>query len=53
MPVGSFELAEKEFKKSEIELVCAGSNLVDEVWAAEKPKAPQEKVWHLEDKYSG
>ena len=31
----------------------AGSNLVDEVWAADKPPMPQEKVWHLTDQNSG
>ena len=36
----------------EVELV-AGDNLVDLVWSAERPSIPAEKVWHLEDKYSG
>ena len=28
-------------------------NLVDEVWGAEKPALPNEKVWILEEKYTG
>lgn len=30
-----------------------GKNLVDQVWAAEKPPMPTEKVWILEEKYTG
>jgi Xaa-Pro aminopeptidase len=32
--------------------VTAGA-LVDEVWGAERPPMPQEKVWVLDDKYAG
>lgn len=33
-------------------MVTAGA-LVDEVWGADRPPMPQEKVWVLDDKYTG
>lgn len=53
MSVSSFNTAFKELKESNIELVCAKSNLVDDVWAEDKPAQPKAKVWHLEEKYTG
>lgn len=41
------------FEKSGIKLVSAGSNLVDELWDAEKPPMPTEKVWMLAEEYTG
>ena len=41
------------FLKAGIKLVPTTTNLVDEVWAAEKPSLPKEKVWILDDKYTG
>lgn len=53
IPLASFELTAKELHTKDIELVCAGGNLVDEVWGKDKTPAPREAVWHLEDKYTG
>ena len=51
--VSSFEATKKELENKKIDLVCTSTNLVDDVWAADKPSIPQAKVWHLEDKYTG
>jgi Xaa-Pro aminopeptidase len=52
LPFGQFEKVGKMLADVEVELL-AGSNLVDEVWGADRPGIPSEKVWHLEDKYTG
>lgn len=41
------------FEKAGIKLVPTSTNLIDDVWAAEKPSLPKEKVWILDDKYTG
>ena len=41
------------FEKSGIKLVSAGSNLVDELWDAEKPPIPTDKVWMVEEENTG
>lgn len=53
MTAGDFSSKKTMFEKKEIKLVECGCNLVDEVWGEAKPSMPMEKVWHLEDKYTG
>ena len=53
IPAASFKARQEYFKKHDIQLVAAGSNLVDEVWGADKPGMPHEKVYVLDDKYTG
>jgi Xaa-Pro aminopeptidase len=53
IPVSSFETRKKYFEDHGIILVGTDGNLVDEVWAEERPSRPKEKVWVLEEKYSG
>ena len=52
LPAKSFITRRDFFKKHEITLTGA-KNLVDEVWADNKPPIPQHKVWRLEDKFAG
>ena len=40
------------FEKKGITLLHAGKNFVDEVWE-DKPSLPLEKIWILEEQYSG
>ena len=53
IPAKSFEQRQKYFKDNGINLVGISENLVDEVWADEKPAMPEEKVWVLEDQFTG
>ena len=53
IPAAAFQARQEYFKKHDIKLVAAGSNLVDEVWAEDKPGMPHEKVYVLDDKYTG
>ena len=53
IPAQTFNLRRDLFEKSGIKLVSAGSNLVDELWADEKPQMPNEKVWILANEYTG
>ena len=52
IPAGAFKARKEYFEKAGIKLVPAGA-LVDEVWGADQPSMPQEKVWVLDDKYTG
>ncbi len=52
MSAGGFKRRKEYFEKAGIKMVPAGS-LVDEVWGTERPPMPQEKVWVLDDKYTG
>jgi Xaa-Pro aminopeptidase len=52
MPAGSFKLRSEYLEKEGITLV-PGKNLVDQVWGEDKPPMPTEKVWILEEKYTG
>ncbi|ORY69496.1 metallopeptidase family M24 [Pseudomassariella vexata] len=47
------KLAEKIKKSGGKELVPIPDNLVDAVWASERPARPSEAVIHLDDKYAG
>lgn len=49
IPASAFENRRNYLEKAGIKLVPAGSNLVDEVWGADKPPMSNEKVWHLAD----
>ena len=53
IPAEVFENRQKDFEKEGIKLVPAGQNLVDLVWDNERPSMPCEKVWFLEEKYTG
>ena len=52
IPAAAFKARKEYFEKAGITMVPAGA-LVDEVWGADKPPMPQEKVWVLDDKYTG
>ena len=52
MPAESYKVRKEYFEKAGMQLVAAGS-LVDEVWGDERPPMPQEKVWRLDEKYTG
>lgn len=51
IPATVFKARAEGLKAVDIELV-PGKNLVDEIWE-DRPKAPEEAVWILEEKYSG
>jgi Xaa-Pro aminopeptidase len=53
VPAKSFETRKKYFEEHGINLVGTQTNLVDEVWADEKPALPKAPVWILEEKYAG
>ena len=53
IPAQTFTQRRDLFEKSGIKLVGAGCNLVDELWDSEKPKMPNEKVWILNEEYTG
>ncbi|TEB29897.1 putative Xaa-Pro aminopeptidase P [Coprinellus micaceus] len=43
----------KDLEPKKSELVLLKSNLVDEVWGADRPARPQNPVFHLDEKYAG
>jgi Xaa-Pro aminopeptidase len=51
MTWSQFEAAEKEFQPHGITLKGTGQ-AIDMIWS-DKPSMPMDKVWHLEDQYSG
>jgi len=53
IPASSFKMRSEMFEKSGITLVPVAGNLVDKVWADEKPPMPEEKVWILDEQYTG
>ena len=52
-PAESFKMRSEFFEKEGIILIPVSGNFVDKVWADEKPCMPSEKVWFLDDKYTG
>lgn len=53
IPAGIFKARSDLLKEGGITLEPLSTNLVDEVWGADKPAMPNEKVWVLDDKYTG
>lgn len=53
MPAQSFKIRSETFEKAGIKLLPAGSNIVDEVWAENKPAMPSCPAYVLDDKYTG
>ncbi|KAF8906752.1 Creatinase/aminopeptidase [Gymnopilus junonius] len=43
----------KKLAEKESELVSLSQNLVDSVWGQDRPTRPKNKVFHLDEKYSG
>jgi len=52
-PTGSFATRKEEFAKKDVSMIAIDENLVDIVWGAEKAPMPSEKVWILNDKFTG
>ena len=53
IPASVFRDKKMSLEKIGYNLVAAGSNIFDEVWEESQPPRPQEKVWVLDDKYTG
>ena len=47
------ESLNKKLAEKESELVSLPQNLVDAVWGADRPTRPKNRVFHLDEKYSG
>ena len=51
--IDQYNLLEKALTDNGYELKCESQNLVDAVWANDRPTQPLHKVWRYVDKYAG
>lgn len=57
IPASAFLTRQKYFQEGGIELIPTPTNFVDDIWQEDekepKPNMPKEKVWVLDDKFTG